>query len=177
MKSAQRSDDNVARKTWALEVQSYMNGYRSKATGEGLGFSSKGVLTASVLSFLKFYVDDGLHYDWKLEPSIEEANRKATRKAMSQEDVQALYEASQSSRDKALVLLDANGLSPAEMIQVASSWKKWFPKEPEKLQARHAISAWLEPRNDFRTTSPSGRMLARLSEHSTTNEQEKRERK
>jgi len=34
VKHAQRSEENVVRKTWALEVQGYMNGYRSKITGD-----------------------------------------------------------------------------------------------------------------------------------------------
>jgi len=33
VKSAQRSEDNVVRKTWALGVQGYMNGYRSVRAG------------------------------------------------------------------------------------------------------------------------------------------------
>src|SRR5882762_10441122 len=41
VKSAYRSDDNVIRKSWALELKSWMNGYVSEVTKQPLQTSSK----------------------------------------------------------------------------------------------------------------------------------------
>lgn len=134
VKQEQRSKDNVVRKKWALDLQRYMNARVSKITGNPMGFSDKGILSSAVLGFLRFWVDDSISYDFKLERTVEEIDRQ-NKPAMSREDVRKLYEQAQSSRDKALVLCAANGLSPAELTQLMRTWKNWFPKDTTTLKA------------------------------------------
>ncbi len=93
------------------------------------------MLCSSVKSFLRAWVDEELDFNFKLSLSNEEMMDKQNEEAMALEDMRKIYNECQSNRDRALILVAANGVAPEEMIQFTQRWKEWFPKNTEDLKA------------------------------------------
>lgn len=145
VKKERKSEDMVLRKKWALDLLKYMNS-RVSPKGRKMGFSDRQILVAAVLGFLRALVDEDISYNFKLQPSAEELDRK-NKPAMREDEVRKLYDAAQSSRDKALVLCAVNGIAPAEMVQLTKTWKNWFPKDLSKLSAPFRVNLVREKAN------------------------------
>jgi len=125
-------DDPVARTSWATDVRTFMK------TRRGLGrrpmaTASRELLSSSVKSFLRKWVDEELDYDFKIKYTVDEVREKRKQKAISVEEMRQLYEGAKNNRDKALLLGAVNGVAPAEIIQFVDTWKEWFPKNSAEL--------------------------------------------
>ncbi len=127
VKDQRKSEDQMVRKTWALDV--------IKFNKRGVSTGTQELLCSSVKSFLRAWVDEELDYNFKLSLSNEEMMDKQNEEAMSLEDMRKIYNECQSNRDRALILVAANGVGPEEMIQFTQRWREWFPKNPEDLKA------------------------------------------
>jgi integrase len=117
------------RTKWAAELFSYINTYVSDRTKSPLSYSAKLLLITAVKSFIAYTVGKDVAEQWnyKIEPTVEEVDEKATRKAISTDEVRALYNACQNNRDRAIIVcLAGTGLGPREFVQFASTWKHWF---------------------------------------------------
>lgn len=139
VKRERKSDDMTTRKAWALAVLEYMR------TRKGLGnrpmaTASKELLSSAVKSFLRALADEELDYDFKIGYTVEELRKKKNKKALSPEEMRKLYDACKSNRDRALILVAANGVAPAEIMQFVSTWKEWFPKSPSQLTAPFKVN-------------------------------------
>ncbi len=68
VKRAQRSEENIVRICWALELQRYMNSFISQVTKNSMGYSEKVILTSAVKNFLALWVGErDIIYDFKLD--------------------------------------------------------------------------------------------------------------
>ncbi len=99
----------MVRKTWAVDV--------IKFNKRGVATETQELLCSSVKSFLRAWVDEELDYNFKLSLSNEEMMDKQNEEAMTLEDMRKIYNECQSNRDRALILVAANGVAPEEMIQ------------------------------------------------------------
>ena len=97
--------------------------------------ATRWLFSSSVKSFLRHFVDEELDHDFKISDTTEELRKKQSEEAMSVEEMRKLYEACRTTRDKTLILVAANGVSPDEVIQFTEAWKEWFPKKLEDLKA------------------------------------------
>ena len=134
VRTQRESKEANVRKTWAIDLQRFMDTQKTP-NGQTMASPTRWLFSSSVKSFLRHFVDEELDHDFKIGDTTEQLRKKQSEEAMSVQEMRKLYETCRTTRDKALILVAANGVSPDEMIQFTDAWKEWFPKKPEDLKA------------------------------------------
>ena len=134
VRTQRESKEANVRKTWAIDLQRFMDTQKI-ANCQIMASPTRWLFSSSIKSFLRHFVDEELDHDFKISDTTEQLRKRQNEKAMSVEEMRKLYEACRTTRDKALILVAANGVSPDEMIQFTETWKEWFPKNPNDLKA------------------------------------------
>jgi site-specific recombinase XerD len=134
VRTQRESKEANVRKTWAIDLQRFMDTQKTP-NGQIMASPTRWLFSSSVKSFLRHFVDEELDHDFKISDTTEQLRKKQNEEAMSLEEMRKLYEACRTTRDKALILVAANGVSPDEIVQFTDIWKEWFPKNPNDLKA------------------------------------------
>src|SRR2546426_1022232 len=134
VRTQRESKEANVRKTWAIDLQRFMDTQKT-ANGQIMASPTRWLFSSSIKSFLRHFVDEELDHDFKISDTTEQLRKKQNEEAMSVEEMKKLYEACRTTRDKALILVASNGVSPDEMIQFTEKWKEWLPKSPNDLKA------------------------------------------
>jgi len=130
VKQEQKSDEVNVRRTWAVNLESFINAYVSPYTKRLLNSKSKNVMRSAVENYLTYCLGDRLEtknkidYGTKIEQLLEQKAKEDTA-PISREEIAKLYTQSKNRRNRAIISTLMCGFGISEWLQFTHEWSKY----------------------------------------------------
>jgi site-specific recombinase XerD len=126
-KQQEDKDVNV-RRTWAIDLEAFINAYTSPKTGRLLVTSARNVVVSAVKNYLKSRLGDRLEsYEFTLGTKAEriaEARAKEEAQPVTPEEIKRLYGEAKNRRDRAIIST-LPGCGVSEWLLWTREWYKY----------------------------------------------------
>ncbi len=131
VRKEQASTDVTVRRTWAVNLESFVNSYVPKRTGRPLVKGAKNMTAMAVTSFLRHSLGDSLDQSYSITlgskaERVAEIRRKEDVAPLTIEEVKKLYTEAKNRRDRAISsTFVSGGVGMAEWLQFVQDWHKY----------------------------------------------------